>query len=98
MSNGIRPLHTGASNPYLQTRATNGEKRPAAVRPGAETPETVAQRAPAPALEGLSRDERDMILEQFPHRSTPSLRLYGPGGQTQDVAPTAVGSRLDLSA
>jgi hypothetical protein len=51
----------------------------------------------AEAAHALSRDEAGMIDRYFPAEPKTALRLYGRGGATT-VQPSALGSRLDLSA
>jgi hypothetical protein len=75
----------------------------------AETPEAAPETKPAARAEatrpaartdaahGLSRDEAAMIDRYFPAEPKTTLRLYGRSGATT-VQPSALGSRLDLSA
>jgi len=50
----------------------------------------------APENGGLSHDEQQMIRRYFPDTPAMTLRLYGPGRESKNLNPTAIGSRLDL--
>lgn len=46
--------------------------------------------------EGLSTEERDMILDQFPPSTETSMRIYGSDRGEQNLQPESLGNRIDL--
>lgn len=90
MNHGISAYRSAVAQPAAQSRI------PEARTPALDQPSAAGRAASVAAHADLAPEERAMIDRYFPASAEMSMRVYGPGRQSTQVNPSAVGGRLDI--
>lgn len=101
MSSRISPHHSQRINSYRSINRTDGSRPADEARP-TQLPETTESASTAESVErpdlgdDLSREERNMIHEQFPPSPETTMRIYGRDRGGRQIRPESLGNRIDL--